>query len=79
MTSENNFFNISNKSVVKVKVTLRPTVSQSVCLGVKPNLGFSTRDLLFFFFKVTLLSLWGALSDEKSSLSFVSPCQYSLQ
>jgi hypothetical protein len=32
----------------------------------------------FFFFKVTVLSLWSALSDERSGLSFVSPCQYSL-
>jgi hypothetical protein len=49
---------------VKVKVT--------VCLGVKPNLGLLTRDLFFFpWFKVTALSLWGALSDERLGLSFV--------
>jgi hypothetical protein len=28
---------------VRVKVTLRLTVSQSVCLGVEPNLGQLTR------------------------------------
>jgi hypothetical protein len=31
---------------VKVKVTLRLTVSQSVCLGVEPHLGPTTRYLL---------------------------------
>jgi hypothetical protein len=60
----------------QVKVTLRSTVSQLVCLGVKLNLGLLTRDL---FFKVTVLSLWGALSDERSGQSFVILCQYSLQ
>jgi hypothetical protein len=55
---------------VKVKITLRLTVSQSGCLGVEPNLGLLTRD--FFFFKVTVLSLWGVLSDKRSGLSFVS-------
>jgi hypothetical protein len=33
---------------VKVKVTLRLTVSQSVCLGVEPKYG--TFDQSFFFF-----------------------------
>jgi hypothetical protein len=33
---------------VKVKVTLRPTVSQSVGLGVEHHLGLMTRYLLFF-------------------------------
>jgi hypothetical protein len=46
---------------VKVKVTLRLTVSQSLSLGVEPHLGFMTRYLLLF---VTVLFLWGALSDE---------------
>jgi hypothetical protein len=54
---------------VKVKVTLRLTVSLSVCLGVELNLGLLTRD--FFVSKVTVLSLWGALSDERSGLYFV--------
>jgi hypothetical protein len=34
---------------------------------------------VFCFSKVTVLSLWGVLSDERSGLSFVSLCQYSLQ
>jgi hypothetical protein len=42
---------------VKVKVTLRPTVSQSVCLGVEPKYG--TFDQRFFFLKVTVLSFLG--------------------
>jgi hypothetical protein len=45
-------------SQVKIKVTLRLTVSQSVCLGVEPNLGFLTR-VFFFFSKVTVLSFLG--------------------
>jgi hypothetical protein len=54
---------------VKVKVMLQLTVSQSVCLGVEPQLELMTR---FFFNEVTVLSMWGALSDERSGLSFVS-------
>jgi hypothetical protein len=57
--------------LVRVRVTLQLTVSQSVSLGVEPNLGLVTRDL-FFFFKVSVLSFGGALSDERSGLSFVS-------
>jgi hypothetical protein len=56
---------------VRVRVTLQLTVSQSICLGVEPNLGLLTRDF-FFFFKVTDLSFGGSLSDERSGLSFVS-------
>jgi hypothetical protein len=41
---------------VRVRVTLRLTVSQSVSLGVEPNVGLLTRDIFFFFFKVTVLS-----------------------
>jgi hypothetical protein len=60
----------------KVKVTLWLMVSQSVCLSVEPALGLVTR---FFFFKVSALSLRGALSDETPGLPFVSLCHYSLQ
>jgi hypothetical protein len=62
---------------VRVRVTLQLTVSQSVSLGVEPNLGLLTSDFFFFFLKVTVLSFGGALSDERSGLSFISPCQYS--
>jgi hypothetical protein len=49
---------ISSQSQVKVKVTLRLTVSQSVRLGVEPNLGLLTRD----FFSKLLSCLLGAPS-----------------
>jgi hypothetical protein len=68
-------------TVVKVKVAkviLRLTVGQSVSLGVEPHLGLMTGYLLLF---VTVLFLWGALSDERTGLSFVydaSPRQRSL-
>jgi hypothetical protein len=55
---------------VKVKITLRLTVSQSVCLGVEPRLGLMTR--CFFLFEIIVLSMWRNLSDERSGLSFVS-------
>jgi hypothetical protein len=50
------------------------TDGQSVSLGVEPNLGLLTRDifLFFFFFKLQSCLILGALSDERSGLSFVS-------
>jgi hypothetical protein len=64
----------------EVKVTLRLTVNQSVSLGVEPHLGLMTRYLLL---TVTVLFLWGTLSDERTGLSLVykyaaGPCQLSL-
>jgi hypothetical protein len=47
------------QQLVRVRVTLQLTVSQSVCLGVEPNLGLLTRDIYFFFLKVTVLSYLG--------------------
>jgi hypothetical protein len=64
---------------VKVKVTLRLTVSQSVSLGVEPYLEIMTRYLLLF--DSYGLVLWGALSDERTGLSFIyaaGPRQHSL-
>jgi hypothetical protein len=65
--------------LVQVQVTLRLTVgqsiSQSVCLGVEPRLGLMTR-FFFPYMKVTVLSIWGALSDERSGLSFLSHSPY---
>jgi hypothetical protein len=71
--------------MVKVKVTLRLTVSQSVSLGVEPHLGLMTR----YYFRseyrirltVTFFIPWDALSDERTGLSFVCAtglCQRSL-
>jgi hypothetical protein len=59
---------------VRVRVTLRLTVSQSVSLGVEPNLGLLTRDIIFFLSRSLSFYSWGgALSDERSGLSCVSP------
>jgi hypothetical protein len=35
---------------VRVRVILQLTVSQSVCLGVEPNLGLLTRDIYIYIF-----------------------------
>jgi hypothetical protein len=53
----------------QVKVTLRLTVSQSVNLSVEPHQGSMAKySLLFDSYG---LVLWGALSDERTVLSFV--------
>jgi hypothetical protein len=51
------------------KVTLRLAASQSVDLGVEPIWG-SWPDI-YYFLSVTVLILWGALSEERTDLSFV--------
>jgi hypothetical protein len=66
----------SSSLKIKVKVTLRLTVSQSVSLGVETHLGLMTRYLLLFW-QLRSCFLWGALSDERTGLSFVcaaGPC-----
>jgi hypothetical protein len=55
---------------VKVKVTLRLTVSQSVCLGVEPHLGHMIRNLLIDLIGESYSLVYGgALPDERSGLS----------
>jgi hypothetical protein len=49
---------------VKVKVTLRLMVSQSVTIGVEPR-------NIYYSLTVTVLFLWAPLSDKRTGLSFV--------
>jgi hypothetical protein len=44
-------FPLTGHVTFRVRVTLRLTVSQSVCLGVEPYLGFMTRFLFIYFFE----------------------------
>jgi hypothetical protein len=69
-----------DSSRLKVKVILRPTVSRPVCLGTKHPFG-AYDQILITCVTVTVLFLWGALSDERTDLFFVcaaGPCQRSL-
>jgi hypothetical protein len=65
---------------LSLSLMLRPTVSRSVCLGAKHPSG-SYDQIFITCVTVTVLFLWGALSDERSGLSFVCAaglCQRSL-
>jgi hypothetical protein len=65
----------------QVKVTLRPTVSQSVCLAVEPNLGLLTRDFsffLFFFFQSYCLAV-SAVYSPFSGASTTQTCHLTNQ
>jgi hypothetical protein len=67
------------KIKVRIKITSRLTVSQSVSLGVESHLRLLSR-YLFRFDSYGLIS-WGAPSDRSTGLSFVyaaGPCQRSL-
>jgi hypothetical protein len=64
-----------NPKPARVRVAFRPTVSWPVRLGIKPILGLLTRNLFSSeveFWKLWSCLFWGALSDERSGLSFVS-------
>jgi hypothetical protein len=64
------------------QVTLQLTVSQSVCLGVEPNLGLLTRDifcLFFCLFESYSLVLFGAPSLTRGRVCHLSVfCHFSL-
>jgi hypothetical protein len=53
-----------------VELNLRPTVSRPVCLGVEPHLEPMTRFYMSFILTCTCFFMWGALSDERTSLYF---------
>jgi hypothetical protein len=55
----------------RVRVTLQLTVSQSVCLSWCRSPARAL-DQISSCLKVTVMSMWGALCDERSGLSFVS-------
>jgi hypothetical protein len=46
---------VKSSQVKSSQVTLQLTVSQSVCLGVEPNLGLLTRVFFFFFESYSLV------------------------
>jgi hypothetical protein len=59
---------------------LRPTVSRPVCFGVKHSSG--AQDQTFDTLTVADLLMWGALSDEKTGMSYTfdagsRQCSYS--
>jgi hypothetical protein len=61
---------IRDSTELVVETYVRPTVSRPVCLGIKHPSG--AHNQFFFFYCQTFagLLMWGALSDERTSLSF---------
>jgi hypothetical protein len=77
--------NLTNSTIlelswVELSFILRPTVSRPVCLRIKHP--FGAYDQIFITcVTVVVLFLWGALSDERTGLSFIyaaGPCQSNL-
>jgi hypothetical protein len=64
LTHDGNSLTFSTESQVRV----RPKVSRPISLGVKQHLGPKSRFLLM---SVVGLFMWGALSDERTGLSFL--------
>jgi hypothetical protein len=65
---------------LSLSLMLRPTVSRPVCLRIKHPFG-DYEHIFITCVTVTVLFLWGVLSDERTGLSFVyaaGPCQSSL-
>jgi hypothetical protein len=62
---------VITNSLVKVKLTLRPTTSRSVSPGFKAHEGLTTGYLFLLTFTCIVLSITGAPSHEESRLSFV--------
>jgi hypothetical protein len=60
--------NSPNLVSVRVRVILRPTVSRPVCLGIISIWGL--RPDFYYYQTTSCLLMWGALSDERTSLSF---------
>jgi hypothetical protein len=56
---------------VKVKVTLQLMISQSVCLSWCRAPSGDHDQIFLLVWKLTVLSVWGAFSDDRTSLSFV--------
>jgi hypothetical protein len=57
-----------------LQLMVSQSVSQSVCQDIDPTLGLVTKYYFLSegcFLKFAALSLWGALSDERSGLPFV--------
>jgi hypothetical protein len=70
----------TQQSELSLSLMLRPTISRPVCLGAKhPSAAYD--QIFITCVTVTVLFLYGALSDERSGLSFVyaaGSCQRSL-